>query len=593
MAGTLNQDQLNAIAKQSGYQGGSFSSAGLTNTPQVSNQSLGLNPSVQTPIGQTNPMGESAPITTTQPSPTTVNPSPYTGTSVVDALNQGGQASDFNSRTKLAQTYGIQGYTGSADQNTQLLQKYQQGLTIAKASNTEAPKTSGDGSKMVTDITGGPTQTPDINPVDTILLQDKAHQQYLNDYKKYTDTVSQQTSLLDEYKKMQTDANLPELNKERLNMKNIINGTEDDIRNEITKAGGFATESQVLGLAGARNKTLIKNYNNLTDTINNATQNINTMMGFSQTDKQNAINNLKEQLNFDQQEIQYADKMTTNAKSAYDKIISTPGYGYKALYASTGGDAHATSLIEKTLGLQQGQLAQLAKGDNTSGNTHVQLSDGRDVMIDKAGNIVKTIGGATPKGAKLLSVSEAQALGVPYGTTEAEAQSQGITPGAVNGVDEKTMGKIQSSPEYKTINGVLPALSTLVAYKDAITKNGTVEYLSGQGKGELQGTYGNALSAWKSLAGLGALSGADFSLAENAVPAPGLFTRSSTSQSKIQSSIDNAVAQAEVLTKRLIQNYPKATENLNTQLLDTLKTAYPTKNYVLSPDGKEVIEITK
>ena len=41
--------------------------------------------------------------------------------SIVDYLNSQGQTSDFNSRTQLAQQYGIQGYTGTAEQNTQLL----------------------------------------------------------------------------------------------------------------------------------------------------------------------------------------------------------------------------------------------------------------------------------------------------------------------------------------------------------------------------------------------------------------------------------------------------------------------------------------
>lgn len=41
--------------------------------------------------------------------------------SIVDYLGSVGQASDFNSRKNLAGQYGIQGYTGTAQQNTQLL----------------------------------------------------------------------------------------------------------------------------------------------------------------------------------------------------------------------------------------------------------------------------------------------------------------------------------------------------------------------------------------------------------------------------------------------------------------------------------------
>ena len=45
----------------------------------------------------------------------------YTGTSIVDFLNQASQPSDYASRAALATKYGITGYTGTAAQNTQLL----------------------------------------------------------------------------------------------------------------------------------------------------------------------------------------------------------------------------------------------------------------------------------------------------------------------------------------------------------------------------------------------------------------------------------------------------------------------------------------
>lgn len=359
MASALTQDQLNQIAKGSGYQGGSFSSAGLSSTPQVSNQSLGLSTPVQPPAQTAPPTIQQFnqsmvnPAIPTQAAPT---PSPYMGNSIVDALNQGGQASDFNSRTKLAQTYGIEGYQGTADQNLALLQKYKSGLQTAQSSGAPAPTTSSAGSQAVSDITGGTTPPPSINPVDTILAQDKAHAQYMQDYKALTDLNAQRTSLVDDYKKMQADANLPALNAESINMKKVIDGTTDDIRAEIQASGGFGTESQVQALASARNKTLIRNYNALQDTINNATQNINTMMGLSQQDKQYAIDTLKTQLGFDQQEIEYADKFTNNAKEGYNAIINS--VGYQGLLNSL--DPSEVGIVEKTLGFQPGQLQQLA-----------------------------------------------------------------------------------------------------------------------------------------------------------------------------------------------------------------------------------------
>lgn len=47
----------------------------------------------------------------------------YTGNSLVDFLKQAGQSTSFDSRETLAERYGISNYTGTASQNTQLLQK--------------------------------------------------------------------------------------------------------------------------------------------------------------------------------------------------------------------------------------------------------------------------------------------------------------------------------------------------------------------------------------------------------------------------------------------------------------------------------------
>src|SRR3990167_3475223 len=45
----------------------------------------------------------------------------YAGPSIVDYLSSTGQSSDYASREKLAAEKGIQNYTGTAEQNTQLL----------------------------------------------------------------------------------------------------------------------------------------------------------------------------------------------------------------------------------------------------------------------------------------------------------------------------------------------------------------------------------------------------------------------------------------------------------------------------------------
>lgn len=82
-------------------------------------------------VGQTlatptpTPTATTTPTTTAQPTSTQQTTQPaatgYTGPSVVDYLVSIGQPADFASRAKYAQQYGITNYTGTAEQNTQLL----------------------------------------------------------------------------------------------------------------------------------------------------------------------------------------------------------------------------------------------------------------------------------------------------------------------------------------------------------------------------------------------------------------------------------------------------------------------------------------
>lgn len=377
-----------------------------TENPNASMSALnpGSNPSGG--IGTTPTPTTLPAVTTAQPSPTNTNttpttgaPAPYTGNSIVDALKAGGQASDFTSRSALAAKNGITNYTGTADQNTQLLQKYQAGLSAAQNSGAQAPQTKGAASAAVTEMTPPTPPTPTPSPVENKLDNDPGYQQLIQDQKDYLSTQNQQQSLADQYTQLTKDAGVPALNTQLINMKNIMDGTETDIRNEITKAGGFATDSQVLALTAARNKTMVQNYNNILQTRDDLVNQINSTMGFAKEDRANATALASEKLNYDKQIIDYTQKMNENAQSAYQKVIDTPGYGYKALYDSTGGDAHTIGMVESTLGLPAGSLAQLATTPADVKTQVVKLDNGNTVLINSQnGQTIKTLGGASGGG---------------------------------------------------------------------------------------------------------------------------------------------------------------------------------------------------
>lgn len=173
--------------------------------------------------------------------------------------------------------------------------------------------------------------------------------------------------------------------------------------------------------------------------------------------------------------------------------------------------------------------------------------------------------------AKIASIaaSKASIANIYSQINERDAEHKALSLG---GLDPATTKAVSNSAEYKTISGLLPALNAIKTYQAAVKDSGSYELWNGTKKGELQSSYGNAIAAWKTLAGLGALSGADFGLAENVIPAPGLFQRNSTVDSQLTSAMNNAINTSSALTTRLGQLYPKANTLLNTQLSE-IKTS--------------------
>lgn len=246
-----------------------------------------------------------------------------------------------------------------AGENLSIGAKYKQGLDQANQNGTEAPNNSAEGSAGVKSLVPPtPTVDPALTQIDKSVQEDPGIQSLLDEKKQYDEAQSQRETLTQEYQRLTSEAGLTQLNTDLMNMKNVINGTEDDIRNEVTKAGGFATNSQVLALTSARNKVMIQNYNNLLETKQQAVDNINQMMTLDQKDREYAANKFSTDMQFDQQIMDMRDKMHSNAQASYQKIVDQVGYA--GLEKMTGGDPYYTNLVEQTLGLGKGGLASLA-----------------------------------------------------------------------------------------------------------------------------------------------------------------------------------------------------------------------------------------
>lgn len=162
-------------------------------------------------------------------------------------------------------------------------------------------------------------------------------------------------SLVDTYKQLSSSLGIDELNTKYMNLENVINGTENDIRAEVTKAGGFATESQVRALTASRNNVLIQQANMLQEQITNKNNTLNTLMGLEEKDRAAVNDRIETATGLTMQLATLQNTIQKNANDNYDKIVSN--IGYKGLAAVMANDPYNRAIAEKSLGLPAGTLA--------------------------------------------------------------------------------------------------------------------------------------------------------------------------------------------------------------------------------------------
>ena len=309
------QQYLDSVANDPEAGASTWSSTPTDNstTPAVSNATQVSSAPIQQPVTPTN-----TPVSTAQPSPTTVNATPYTGDS-------SGQTST-QTPTQTAHA-------------------------LATASGISAPQSAGEGKSIATQTVAKAIANQGyVAPPPVVDAYQKATEKYTNDFNNAMSSQGQDKSLVQQYQDFTNQLGIPALNTQLMNMKNIIDGTEDDVRNEVTKAGGFATDSQVLAMTNARNKTMIQNYNNLLQTRSDMQQQVQTMVGLAAQDREYMSKQIDRQLNFDQQQIDFTSKALSNAQSSIQKSIDTYGAASVMKQALATGDPTAVARINSILG---------------------------------------------------------------------------------------------------------------------------------------------------------------------------------------------------------------------------------------------------
>jgi len=272
---------------------------------------------------------------------------------------------------KLQKDYlGLQPTTGAGYYGPQtkaaLSQKYQNLHAYLKgkaAKGKAAPDQAGQAQQQIQDTTYQQSQVSS-DPVFGAMASSLAPimgalTQVLNNI---NNPVLTATSLQQEYNALSSQYNLPSMQADLMNMQNIMNGTEDDIRTEITKSGGFATESQVLGMSAARNKVIMKQYNALATNYAAAQQNVQNLMQYATSDQQTQLQRqqmtasiTESMASIESQMMNMGMTMQQNAATNVNKIVTN--VGYQGLAQQAQGNPQMLSYYEKLLILPPGSMS--------------------------------------------------------------------------------------------------------------------------------------------------------------------------------------------------------------------------------------------
>lgn len=372
----------------------------------------------------------------------------------------------------------------------QLKQKYTKAVSDIRGTGVAAPNNMGSASAGMAAALGtqpNTQQAPDI--IGGLQETDSNFDSIFTSYDDYFSPVKQKQTLVQEYQAMSKALGLDSINAELINDKRIIEGTEDDIRSEVTAAGGFATDSQVQAMANARNKSLIKNYNTLLDTKNSLTTQLSTMMQLSVQDRQMAEAEFDRKLNFGFKVAEFKQKATDNARAGMKWAIENGG-GAEILKSP-----YETQLTERTLGMPKGSLAGIVAKRAQESNLDARY---KNAQIDK---IYSDIGATSADNQVIVD------------------QGGKVLLKAEDG--RKLSKELVNSDSFKAINKAQDSLQFLNNFEESFSKFGATSAVFDPTKNsKMKAEYNAAILNLKEFFNLGVLNGPDEAILRGVLPDP-------------------------------------------------------------------------
>lgn len=236
-------------------------------------------------------------------------------------------------------------------QNAQLASSYNQYFAQTSGS---APNTSPT-ADINQAITSAAQPDPQAAYFDTMAAQNPIVAQLYQMTQNIVSPQKTQESFTQEYAQLSAQAGIPQLQAQLLNYQTMMNGTTDDVRSEVTAAGGFATESQINAIAGTRNNVLMKQATQLEGQLSNQQQYVSNVMQYSQADQTQVNTQVNEQTGLLETMASLQQTMNSNAVTNYQKTITQLG-GDMSAFASTV-PASMQPYVENLMGFAPGTLS--------------------------------------------------------------------------------------------------------------------------------------------------------------------------------------------------------------------------------------------
>lgn len=273
--------------------------------------------------------------------------------SVVDLLNMAGMDSSQAARKQMAQQYGIQNYDFSAAKNQELAAKFLEQYN--KNKDTAAPQSGAEFQQTdaYSALQKQDEQDPQASFMESYFSMNPVLKTFYDTMAQAMSTTTARTSLVEEYQKMYKEE-LGPLQTELMDINRIMEGTEDDIREEIAGAGGFGTESQIQAMTMARNKTLLKRATALEQTLQNKQDYVNQIIQLTGMDREQVDKDLDRKLGIAETMFNTFNQMQNAAAENYRSLVQE--MGYDGLAAALESNPKGQYFAEMALGLPSGAL---------------------------------------------------------------------------------------------------------------------------------------------------------------------------------------------------------------------------------------------